>query len=70
MAVGAQRTRVILELDGGEPVEGSLTADGGSSHTFTGWMELVAGLQAVIDEAAIPPENAARPATGSIEGES
>lgn len=69
MAVGAQRTRVILELASGDPVEGSITADGGASRAFTGWMELVAGLQAVIDETAVPPDNATQPVPGTNKGD-
>lgn len=54
MAAGEKRTRVVLELAGGEPVTGYLLAGDDPARDFSGWMELVATLQAVLDGAAPP----------------
>jgi hypothetical protein len=45
-----ERTRVVLELAKGEPVEGSLVAGDDPARDFSGWMELVATLQSVLEE--------------------
>jgi hypothetical protein len=66
--VGAQRTRVILELGGGDPVEGFLVAGDGPRRSFTGWMELVAALQSVLDEVALSEGRVGRLAGGVVEG--
>jgi hypothetical protein len=66
--VGAERTRVILELGSGEPVEGFLVADDGPPRAFSGWMELVAVLQSVLDEAALSDGCVGRLAGRVVEG--
>jgi hypothetical protein len=56
MEATEERTRVVLELSKGEPVEGSLMAGDGPARNFSGWMELVAALQSVLEEAVPPPD--------------
>ena len=58
-AMGEQvRQRIVVELASGEPISGSLAADGEPEVPFVGLMQLVAALEAVRLGAANPPEAA------------
>jgi hypothetical protein len=36
--------RIVLELQPGEPIHGTLHDQGGAAHVFRGWLELCAAL--------------------------
>ena len=44
-AVNTARARVVLELEGGEPISGSLCGPSGVTEAFRGWVELTALLE-------------------------
>jgi hypothetical protein len=68
MEAGEERTRVVLELAKGEPVTGSLLAGDCPPRSFTGWMELVAALQAALDGIPHPPQRASGKSQGKSQG--
>ena len=51
------RTRVSIELDlAHDPVTGLVTDPDGASHTFSGWLGLVAAIQRTQDPAPVGPD--------------
>ena len=47
----ARTTRVAIELQAGEPIQGSLSPETGGTHRFVGWIELANALDALRLEA-------------------
>jgi hypothetical protein len=41
----SKSARVVLELDPGEPIAGSISGSGGPAESFRGWVELASKLE-------------------------
>ena len=67
----AKPLRITLELEpDGEPIAGRLHADERPEHSFYGWLEFAAALEAACEEAiAQPRESAASAAQTQLGGE-
>jgi hypothetical protein len=55
----ADSIRLDVCFDGGSPT-GRATADGGTTRRFAGWLGLMAAVEALVDQPALPAAGQAR----------